>query len=474
MNDLSYQILYLLTAAWRRRYLIITPLLVLPLVGLVIGLTTARHYQSHTSMLIQETAKMNPFLEDFAVSSMLKERLEALQTLLHSRHILGAVAREHQMIDDDTSPSDYESTIAKLSSALSMRMAGKDLIRIDYTASSPEGMKKMLETVSTYFIEQLLAPERSSMKDSALFLEKYLKQRHRELEQAEQALADFKDSRARNLPQLHSANISRIAKLKLELSKKQAEKSGVEKSLGGLNVQLSKTNPIIGKMEEKIIQLRGDLALLKARYTDKHSKVQAVIREINSLELERQQLLNHKQTSLNSTQLWDIASSLAAVKGSSSQPLLITQLERLQEARSKLDFLTEEINSLTTMISKFEQAAVGIGADEQQIAKLERNLNVKQELYEELLHRYEMARMTRALGSFEQNKRVKIIDIPYTPVAPSNFPLMVYVLCGLIAGLLLGGGLATLIALTDNRIFRRDHLELLSSVPVISRIPPLS
>ncbi|NRA60333.1 MAG: chain-length determining protein [Psychrobium sp.] len=473
MNDLSYQLLYICIAAWRRRYLILVPLFILPLVGLVIGLTTTKQYKSHTSMLIQETAKMNPFLEDFAVSSMLKERLDSLQTLLHSRHILGAVAREHGLVDDDTPADEFESIIAKLSSSLSMTMRGKDLIRIDYTASSAEGMASMLQTVSSHFVEQLLAPERSSMRDSAIFLEKYLKQRYQALEQAQHALANFKDKNSRNLPQLHSANISRIAQLQLDLAQKKAQRSGVKKSLGGLNMQLSKTNPIIGKLEEKIIQLRGELALLKARYTVKHSKVQAAVRQINSLEHERQQLLEQKTQALNSNQLWDLVSSLSVTKGNSAQPLLVTQLEKLQEARSKLQFLTEEIISLTAMIHTFEKQAASFGADERQSSKLERDLTRKQQLYEDLLNRYEMAKMTRALGHFEQKKRVKIIDLPYTPAAPSNYPLALYLLSGLVAGLLLGNGLAVLFAATDNRIFRRDQLERLSSVPVICRIPPL-
>ncbi len=473
MNDLSYQLLYILIAVWRRRYLLITPIIILPLIGAIIGFTTDKQYKSHTSMLIQETAKMNPFLEDFAVSSMLKERLDSLQTLLHSRHILGAVAREQQLINDTTKDDAYEKIIAHLSESLVMSMAGKDLIRIDYTASSSVGMAAMLETVSRYFIEQLLAPERSSMKDSAVFLERYLKQRHLELEEAEQALANFKDTHARNLPQLHSANISRIAKLKLDLAQKKAQRSGVKKSLGGLHIQLSKTNPIIGKIEEKIIQLRGRLALLKARYTSKHSKVQTTIREISSLERERQLLLDQKTQALNAEQLWDLVSSLSVTTGNTAQPLLITQLEKLQEARSTLLFLSEEINSLTTMIANFEQTAASFGADEQQMIKLERNLKIKQQLYEKLFHRFEMAKMTRALGHFEQNKRIKIIDRPYTPATPNNYPLFAYILSGLLAGTLLGGGLVTLFSLTDNTIFRRDQLELLSSVPVISRIPPL-
>ena len=89
MNTVSYRILIILAGGWRRRYAIAVPILVLPLIGLLIGVLSPKHYSSHTSMLIQETAKMNPFLEDLAVSAMLKDRIDALKTLLHSRHILG-------------------------------------------------------------------------------------------------------------------------------------------------------------------------------------------------------------------------------------------------------------------------------------------------------------------------------------------------------------------------------------------------
>ena len=88
MISLSQRFFIILTSAWRRRYMIVIPIIIMPFIGLIIAKISPKHYESHTSMLIQETAKMNPFLEDLAVSTMLKERLSALQTLLHKRLIM--------------------------------------------------------------------------------------------------------------------------------------------------------------------------------------------------------------------------------------------------------------------------------------------------------------------------------------------------------------------------------------------------
>ncbi|KXF83508.1 Wzz/FepE/Etk N-terminal domain-containing protein [Enterovibrio coralii] len=473
MNSLTYKLLILLDGAWRRRYVIMLPILILPIMGTVIGVVSPKKYNSHTSMLIQETSKMNPFLEDLAVSSQMKERFSGLQTLLHSRHILGKVAQERGMIEEDSDPKLIDETIEILSNGLSMSTIGKDVIRIDFKSNDPHGMKETLESVSRYVIEELLAPERSSMKDSSFFLAEHIKFRREDLDKAEAALADFRSKHADGLPELQMANYARIEQLKQRLSEKQAEMAGAQKSLGGLDQQLSSTNPVIGKIEDQIVRLRSELALLKARYTDQHSLVQGALRNLRRLEEQRTQLLASAQETVDTTKLWDIASSASLEAGLESQPLLISQLENLQLARSKVETLEEETSSLKAMIETLELKTSNSGEKEQQIRKLERDLEVKRALFHELLERYEMARLTSSLGVFEQDKRIKVIDRPYSPASPSNLPIVVFTIAGLFGGIFLGIGLAILLELTDTTIRRISRLEAITGAPVLTRIPKI-
>jgi len=254
MNNVAYQLYVWLDVAWRRRYVIAIPFLIMPIIGFAVGLVSPKTYTAHTSMLIQETSKLNPFLEDFAVSAMLKERLSALQTLLHSRHVLYKVAVDRGLIDEKSSKVEQGRAIYLLSSSLRMEMSGKDLIRIQYTASDPEVIEPILQTLSGYFIEQLLAPERSSMEDSSEFLMDLLADRKVELERSENALAAFKNKHAEQLPELHMGNVSRLAQLKNRLFEREAELAGALNSLGTIDQQLSKTNPVMAKLEEEKIK----------------------------------------------------------------------------------------------------------------------------------------------------------------------------------------------------------------------------
>ncbi|MFC1751045.1 chain-length determining protein, partial [Pseudomonadota bacterium] len=107
------------------------------------------------------------------------------------------------------------------------------------------------------------------------------------------------------------------------------------------------------------------------------------------------------------------------------------------------------------------------------MAELERDLDVKRNLYSDLLERFEKARVTGALGRFEQPERIKVIDEPYTPSRPTNLPLIIFIIAGGIGGIALGAALTLLAEVTDTTVRRRDQLTDILGVPVITRVPPL-
>ena len=474
MNNLKTRLLQILYGAWRQRYVIVIPMLILPIVGLLVANLTPKKYDSHTSMLIQETAKMNPFLEDIAVSTMLKDRINALKTLLHSRHVLYSVAEDLEIIDSNMSSIEQEQIINDLSQRLMVTQLGKDFLKISLTSNTPDRMEETLKSVSEHFIAQLLAPERSSIEDSSNFLAIHIEKRREALDDAEQALALYRNDNIESTPEIQSQSLNRLAALKQSLSEKEAEMAGVKKSLGSMDQQLSRTNPVIGKIEDQIIDIRSELTLLQAKYTNKHSAVQAKLRELDRLESERKTLLEMKQPNMNSDQLWDIASSNTFNDISELQPLLVTQLHSLQLVRARFESLKEETKSLKTMIFELENKANNFGQNAKEMYRLQRDVQIKRQLYDELVERYEMAQLTGSLGVFEQNKRVKIIDLPYTPSIPSNMPSFIFIIAGLIAGIGFGIGLAILFELFDSSVKGSAQVEQVLGVPVITVIPNMN
>ena len=151
----------------------------------------------------------------------------------------------------------------------------------------------------------------------------------------------------------------------------------------------------------------------------------------------------------------------------------MTQLHNLQMVRGKFESLSEETKSLKKMISDLELQANKFGDNAREIFQLQSDVKVKRQLYDELIQRYEMAQLTGSLGIFEQNKRVKIIDLPYTPSAPANLPVIIFIAAGLFAGIGLGCGIATVIELFNTSVRSPNELEALTGSQVIAIIPKI-
>lgn len=473
MHAISKRLYIILDAAWRRRYTIVIPILLMPFIGYWVGGNMPKVYNTHTSMLIQETSKMNPFLEEYAVSAMIKERMNALDTLLHSRHILTQVARERGMITDQTPAWQQQQIIGELSGQLRMTFLGKDVVQISIEQMSNEGIKETLETVSHYFVEELLAPERSSIRDSETFLNSQVNERRIELEAAELKLAEFKTTNAEDMPELQAGNGDRLASMKKERLDKQTQLNAINKNLANLDRLLSNTNPVVASLEQEIISLESELALLRSRYTEKHSKVQGTIRKLRRLNEERSTLLTQKREKLNIEQLLNMAGAANAEEGN-KQTLLVSQLESLYEMQAQQFKLEEEIKNLDQQISDISARTKKLGQLEKEMKSLTRDLDVKRKMYEELLESAEKARVTGSLGMFESEKRIKVIDEPYKPLISSTPSASVFAILGVFGGLFIGIGLAFVREFLDSSIRYCHTLTELTGVPVLTRLPQIT
>lgn len=472
----------LLWAGWRRRYLIMVPVLLMPFVGLSVGFLSAKKYETSTTILFQEASEHNPFLEDLAIATNLRSRMEALNALLHSRHILASVAWQRELLNKEMDEQEKARVIAELSKALKAKLVGDNLIKISYQAEEKTHMKETLSMVSMRFVERVLAPQRSSIIQSESFLAEELEGRRADLQTAEKALAVYRNEFASELPTLHSANVARLSELKGFQAERRIELEGAKAAQASLAMRLSQTNPVVGKIEEAIINVMAELTQLRARYTDEHSKVQNVLAQLQSLERERNRILasmnainNGDLNKVKLERLWAIATTTQENEsGTRNHPLLISQLERLQQADDHIQRLDKEVSSLNSEITRLQKKVSGYGQHERRLNELQRDIQVRQKIFEDLSERHEMARVTRSLGKNEESERVKLIDPPFEPLAPINLSIVVFVAAGLVAGVGLGLGLAVIAELLDTSIRRKDTLVEMLNVPVLARVPPFS
>lgn len=471
INILSLRELFLriANAVWQRRYIIAVPILIMPFIGFGIGTVTPRHYTARMTLLVQEPTSHNPFLEDLAISTRIKDRMDALVSQVRMQRTLEDVARSLGWIDDATPHAEAERIVGRLRSNLEFRLVGGEVVEISYRAPLANGMDKVLAEAGRHFVAQLLAPGQTAVDGSEQFLKEQLAEKRNELDSAERNLALFKSSNADSLPALHSRNVDRLGDIRRQLAEKRSQLAGDNARFDAIKLKLIETDPIVGQLEQKLIEATGQLSILRARYTDQHSKVVAVLREIAQLDEERRERIAAGRDLLASDpdRLWNMASGGTAV----GQGLVISQLERLQEARNETERLTEEIRTLEVEERDLAAKVNTFGIVEQKLATLERDVAVQRKVVAQLAERFEMAQVTGSLGRFGSSETVKVINPPVVPKARSGLPVPVYAALGLVAGIAVGLGLALVVDLLDPTIRRREQVERTLGLPVLTRLP---
>ncbi|WP_341488916.1 sugar transporter [Photobacterium damselae subsp. damselae] len=459
-------------ALWMYRYMVLVPMITLPILLPVGSLFKTKMYYSQTTILVQEAAMLNPFLGDLSISMNLQQRMKALTILLHSQSTL-----EQVVIDLELATKEDRGQVAvrvgELKQHLNLSLLSDELVSIGLTWKYPSEVPVILNAVSNIFLDKLRAPGRASIDNSEQFLQQQLTITQQELEQAETELAAFKMQNANDLPHLRGMNEQANIELNRQLHETELNLMAAKSSRDNLYQRLARTNPLIGMLEQEIVDSESRLALLRASYTDKHSKIRSELRKLSRLQQKRAQLLELQQslTPEQINQLWQRIANETQAQASTSHPLLLSQFEKLQDADEQIAALTNELNLLQQKATYLSEKRNVFTRLEKQLTALERNYKVKANIYDQLLERFEMAKVTGQLGRFEDPDKLKVIDKPSIPTQPLNWPWWLNMMIGFILGIILGLSTTALLMLLDSRIYQREQLQRISDIPTLTEIP---
>jgi uncharacterized protein involved in exopolysaccharide biosynthesis len=468
----------LLEAAWRRRYLICAPIVFMIPISIVVARMAPKVYEAKTIFLLQETSKENPILTEYAVGLNVKDRMPALTSLLGSEHILISVLQELGEVKPNDDPSEITWKVRSLSRSIAVKLAGNDLIELSIRSQKKEGLGRTLTAITKHFLLQLLSPEQSRLRATQDFLKEQVRQRRAELDAIEAEIAEFKRQNAELLPDIYEKNLQRLQSLESDLAARETELAGAKAQFAIMRDQLASANPIIGRLEESIVQVTNELTTLRSRYNEGHSEVQAAGRRLRRLENERQSLINAirgvDQADVDA--LWRLATSAAITSerdNDKQAPLLVSQLLRLQDAKSKIAMLEEQIAKMKATSRDLRSYVVAFTPIELHRKDLEARALKIRTAYEALQTRYDAATTSLALGAFEAPERVKVIDPPADPTVPVSLPSIVFLIAGVFGGIALGIGLAVAAELLDQQVRTTAQFTALTHLPVLIRLPRL-
>ncbi len=469
--DLHSKILEVLSALWRKRYLFVSILILMPISAVIIGLMMPKKFKAITSILVYEHSLLNPFLKDFAYSTELKKRITGLNVFINSPDNLEAIAKKSGLLENVNSKAGVNYQIYNLKKSLKLRLLGSNVVEFSLYQNRPDKMKDILKVVRNIFIRRLLAPRISSIDSSERFLREQIVKLTQKLLASESEMVNFKSKSY--LPEHSKLFVNQLHKIEEKIYSNQVLISGVDAQIKNIKNSLINSNPILGYIEMKIINKKSEKQYLSSKLTDNHSTIKRLKTEIKQLEKQKKQTkIELKKVSTQSINKYMNISLTSSVEFSNSkyQPVLSEQLSSLQKALSEKDKIKNEFIVLHNQKEKIKLNIKQVSIYEKTLYSLKREVTVNTELLNKLKKRLAMASVTSDLGKFEQSSLVKVIQKPRIPTSPVNKPILFFFFIGLLGGFVLACSLTFILEMLDQTVRSNSEIEEITGSSILIRI----
>ena len=472
IKRIVYRALYTAYEYWQFVFL---PLFLVPILVFIVMLNGDKQYQNHASILVEENSLLNPYLSDISLSYSVKTRIEALKTLVLGRGSLTTIIKQQNLIENPNNQGELEAMQETLSEAVSISLIGNELVRVDLNWHDKAQMKPLLDAIVTQFIAKLVNPAQTSVESSEAVINQQLNDLTHDLEQAKDALAMFKSKHETELSEVLHVNQDLLNQLNIEKQKRVVELNGAQAQLVSLKSQLNELDPINGRLQDDISTLQDDIALLRKRYTDNHSKIQSKIAELKVLTA-RNNELKTDNVELNDTdikRLWHEASNAPANYININGSLLASHIIDLKTTENTIAKTHREIEMLDMQISKVLKGLARSTQIDKTLSRLEKDYLVKQTLYDEMLEKYEISRVTRKIAMSEGPNKVKTIERAFSPTKAITLPLFLQLMIAISLGVLVSMCITFVLILSERRVRDIHTIEVITDKPVLTIIPNL-
>lgn len=460
---------------WRKRIYLLIPVIIMPLIGYQVGRSIPDTYYSHTTILLQERNILNPILAELSLPLNIQSRFKTINILAKRKQVLKIAATQAGLITSSQTDAQQRDVIKQIKQSLTLSLTGTDLIEIAMTWQDPLQLTIILNVISEQFILRLTKPNQDIALNSKVFLADQLKQQHKLLLQAEQALFDYQFTHTSIIPELYEARETALISINKEHKNRAHALNLLQSKLSLLTKKLILTNPAAQFIDNKITQLETLKIKQLAHYTELHSKVKTTEQQISNLQSQRQTLQAERQDQQSLELLLKRITRLPKqVFSTQITPLLLNQINDYEQYKTAIIKTKLELQKLNEQQTYFQTNQAGYLQIEQELQRLKRDTETKKTVYLDLLMRYEMVSISYELGEYESGSNVKIITEPYTPEQAINLSSSTYILLGLLLGLIQGIAISLTLSATQDTLWNESKIVKVTGLKVIARVPLIS
>jgi len=389
------------------------------------------------------------------------------QTLL-SRPNREAVARMTYLDIEAETPAEYERLIDNLESKITVRADRENIFAIEHTRENPQMARSVVQALTTLFVENNLGENREDIDNAQSFLGRQVEEYEQKLNAAERRLAQFKQENMEFLPGQSGLQTAlqegrnRLAELRAQLNDAREKRALLEEELAqtpemvGAQIGIGGGPP--SNLQVQILEIRGRLEDLKARYTEQHPDVVTLQRRLERMQ---EQLVE---------QMGQPGGPAAGSReGSVPNPVYADIRMELLNTRAEIQSLENDVRRVEENLAELRRINL-VPEIEAELQRLTRDHQVISSQYESLRGRLESAELTANRDRQGSDFAFRMIESPQIPRIPSGPNRPLFLIGGFLLSLAAGVGVAWLLAMVNITYGSVEHLRDDFDIPVIGAI----
>jgi polysaccharide chain length determinant protein (PEP-CTERM system associated) len=459
----------------RRAWVIVIPTLLASLVTIAVLARLPNRFRSDTLILVVPQRVPESYVKA-TVTTRIEDRLRSISQQLLSRTRLERTILDFNLYPRERRSSAMEDVVERMRSNIQVQIVKGDAFRVSYVADTPALAQKVTERLSSLFIEENLRDREVLAEATNDFLETQLTDARRRLIEQEKQLEQYRVQHAGQLPSQLQSNMQVTQNLQMQaqglvdsINRDRDRRLVLERMVLELDSAPGDAPRAINPGEahgaqtpaEQLDALRQSLVAMEARFRPQHPDVIRTKRLIHELE----EGLVAKAD--------DPARPAAASSASA-----VSQQRRVESLRGEIQILDLQIadkeqkhRDIIEQIARYDARIAAVPARESELASLTRDYETLQRVYTDLLSKREQSKVAANLERRQIGEQFIVLDparLPERPFSP-NRPLLLLV--GLLAGLMLGGGLAGWLEYRDTSLRSEADVSATLALPVLARVP---
>ena len=424
-------------------------------------------YSASTSIIFQETThpiKTFDVTEAlFSKRSFITNKIEEIKSRSLAENVIAELPDSIRALYSGS----YLRVVKEIRGSISASpVRDADVINIGVSSTSPVAAMMIANTITKVLKESSMEVKRTEISNVRQYIEDQVVVVKQKLEMAEENLKVYKEKEKVTVLDQESYEIlRRVTEAEVLYNRALSEAGSIGEQLRYIEGEITKqrsdvissvtqiTSPYINRLKSNLMELELQLTDLELKnYDESHPKVQELSKNIQET---KDNLTSEVLKIAEGENLIDPVSQIRTYLG--KQISLRVELVTYQTKAQDLKKIIEEYNSdLSNLPEK-----------ELNVARLERDRTVNNEIYMMLLKKMEEARI------MEEGRigNIRVIDkaiLPRIPIAPRK---AMNIIIGLIVGIVLGVGMAVFLESMDVSLKSIDDIENKTGLPVLAAIP---